>query len=74
MVIEIIATERLREGHKAIKSMLEVLEKVCEELELGEKVDLKHLRRILDFMKTFADKCHHGEEEDLLFQLWRKLK
>lgn len=62
-----LATEVLKEEHEAIKLMLEILEKVCDKLEQGEKVNSEHLERILDFIKTFADECHHGKEEDLLF-------
>ena len=36
-------------------------------LEAGETVPADELLGILDFLKTFADKCHHGKEEDILF-------
>ena len=26
-----------------------------------------HLKKIIEFLKVFADKCHHGKEEDILF-------
>ena len=26
-----------------------------------------HLERIVEFIRVFADKCHHGKEEELLF-------
>ncbi len=61
------ATEVLKEEHKIIKKMLKILGRVCEKLEKNESVNLEHLENILDFIKTFADKCHHGKEEDLLF-------
>jgi hemerythrin-like domain-containing protein len=60
-------TEQLKEEHKAIKLMLQILEKVCEKLESNEKVNPEHLEKIVEFIKVFADKCHHGKEEDLLF-------
>jgi len=47
--------------------MLDVLEEICNRLEYGEKIDYKHLEQALDFIRTFADKCHHGKEENLLF-------
>lgn len=59
-------TEQLKEEHKAIKLMLRILEKVCENLESEEEVKPEHLDQILEFIKVFADKCHHGKEEDLL--------
>jgi len=59
--------EQLEEEHKAIKLMLRISEKVCEKLESGEEVNPEHLEQIVEFIKVFADKCHHGKEEDLLF-------
>ena len=61
------ATEELKEEHKAIKLTLSILSNVSQKLESGKKVDQEDLDSILDFIKTFADKCHHGKEEDLLF-------
>jgi len=61
------ATEVLREEHKAIKLALSILGRVSNKLESGEKVDQEDLGRILEFIKTFVDTCHHGKEEGLLF-------
>ena len=59
--------EQLKEEHQGILLMLRILEKVAFKLEAKEKVDVKHLERIVDFFRVFAAKCHHGKEEDLLF-------
>lgn len=59
--------ERLREEHEAIKLILRILERICERLEAKEEVNPQHLEQILTFIKIFADKCHHGKEEDVLF-------
>lgn len=47
--------------------MLEILEVVAKKLELKEKVEEAHLDKIIEFIKVFADKCHHGKEEEILF-------
>ena len=60
-------TEELQEEHQGITLMLKILEKVCVKMEEQEKVDPDHLERIVEFFRVFADKCHHGKEEDLLF-------
>jgi hemerythrin-like domain-containing protein len=60
-------TEQLKEEHQAIKLMLRISERVCEKLESGEEVNPEHLEQMIEFIKVFADKCHHGKEEDLLF-------
>ena len=59
-------TEQLKEEHEAIKLTLRVIEKISQKIDAGEKIDAKHLDMILEF-KVFADKCHHGKEEDVLF-------
>ncbi len=60
-------TEQLKEEHKAIKLMLKVLEAVCTRLENKEVIPEGHFEKIIEFIKVFANKCHHGKEEDLLF-------
>jgi hemerythrin-like domain-containing protein len=60
-------TDQLKEEHEAIKTLLKVLETVSQRLETGKEVDKKDLDGILKFIQVFADKCHHGKEEDLLF-------
>jgi hemerythrin-like domain-containing protein len=36
-------------------------------LERNESVDTELLRRAVDFMREFADRCHHAKEEKILF-------
>jgi hemerythrin-like domain-containing protein len=36
-------------------------------LERGERVDTELLRRAVEFMREFADRCHHAKEEKILF-------
>ena len=67
------ATEELKEEHKAIKIALSILSNVSKRLDSGEEVDPEDLGQILEFIKTFADKCHHGKEEDLLFVAMEKV-
>ncbi len=61
-------TDQLKEEHQGILLMLKILEEVCVKLESKEKVDPEHLDRIVEFFRIFADKCHHGKEEDVLFR------
>lgn len=60
-------TQELSSEHQAILVMIRILEKMSDRLEAGESVDAGHLEQAVDFIKVFADKCHHGKEEDLLF-------
>jgi hemerythrin-like domain-containing protein len=61
------ATQQLRNEHEGILTMLDVLEHLAGELEAGRSVETGDLARIIDFLRTFADACHHGKEEDQLF-------
>ena len=47
--------------------MLNILEQVCQELETVGSLNKEHFDGILEFLRVFVDKCHHGKEEDLLF-------
>jgi hemerythrin-like domain-containing protein len=64
--------DQLREEHQGIILMLRILEKVASKLEAKESVDPTHLEQIVEFFRVFADKCHHGKEEDLLFPALEK--
>ncbi len=63
------ATEQLKAEHVGIKLMLSILEKICERFESKKDIDVKHLDQILEFIKVFADKCHHAKEESVLFPI-----
>jgi len=66
-------TDQLVEEHVSIQLMLNVLERICGKLDAGEKVSHKHLEQILEFIKVFADQCHHGKEEQVLFPALEKI-
>jgi hemerythrin-like domain-containing protein len=61
------ATQQLKDEHEGIKLMLNIMETICNDLEKGKELNINHYEKILDFIKGFADKCHHGKEEDILF-------
>ncbi len=44
-----------------------MLEAAVKRLEAGEEVPRDLFSRAADFFSTFADRCHHAKEEDLLF-------
>ena len=66
------ATELLRHDHEAITKMLDAAEVVAQRLDKGEPVREEVLQNLLEFFRLFADKCHHGKEEELLFPLLEK--
>jgi hemerythrin-like domain-containing protein len=63
------ASDLLVEEHEIIERMIAVLNKAADKLERGEKVDPQFFLEAADFIRNFADRCHHAKEEDILFKL-----
>jgi hemerythrin-like domain-containing protein len=63
------ATLILRKEHEAILKMLDASEEAARRIESGQTVAPETLEGLLEFFRLFADRCHHGKEEDLLFPL-----
>ncbi len=61
------ATEVLKEEHRAIERMLAVMSAAAQRLADGEPVRAGLLREAVDFVRNYADKNHHGKDEDNLF-------
>ena len=61
------ATQQLKDEHEGIRIMLSIMEKISNDLEKGKDMNIEHYAKIIEFIKGFADKCHHGKEEDILF-------
>jgi len=66
------ATQVLRKEHDAILKMLGVTDLVAQKLDRREAVAPETLSGLLEFFRLFADTCHHGKEEDLLFPMLEK--
>ena len=60
-------TEELSHEHQAILEMIEVLGQMADRLEAGRAVDAIDLEQAVEFIRIFADKCHHAKEEGHLF-------
>lgn len=61
------STDMLMHEHRIIEKMLNVLSNYSVKLEQGKRVQPEKLRACVDFIKTFADTCHHHKEEGVLF-------
>lgn len=67
------ATQILEAEHEVILNVLDCLEKLGEEARASKKLDARSARDVLELLGTFADRCHHGKEEGVLFpQLVKK--
>lgn len=66
------ATADLRHEHDVILRALAILERAGERLASDRPVDEAALQELVELIRTFADKCHHGKEEHTLFPLLRE--
>lgn len=60
-------TEVLRDEHVWILEIVDVLERVVEAGAEPGSLDVDAAKKCVQFIRLFADACHHGKEEDLLF-------
>jgi hemerythrin-like domain-containing protein len=58
--------------HRVIERIIPLLEKNLQKSRVYQKVDTEFLTIVIDFFKTYADKIHHGKEEDILFKSLRR--
>jgi hemerythrin-like domain-containing protein len=57
----------LEEEHRVIEKVLKVLKYISEDVKEGVNPPVDELKKAAEFLRMFADKCHHGKEEDILF-------
>ncbi len=60
-------TEMLEAEHRVIARVVGITPVLVERLEEGGVIEQDILKSIVEFMRIYADKCHHGKEEDLLY-------
>jgi hemerythrin-like domain-containing protein len=66
------ATDDLKSEHRGIERMLNIAEKAAQALVVGRSVPAQAFVDMVDFLRNFADKCHHGKEETELFPAMEK--
>ena len=54
--------------HRLIERMVELMAGELQANIKKGKIDLGFIGAAIDFIMTYADKCHHGKEEDILFR------
>jgi hemerythrin-like domain-containing protein len=54
--------------HRVIERMLGILEQQLVLMAADRRVDPATIDIATDFIRTYADRCHHGKEEDILFR------
>lgn len=62
------ATQDLRKEHQAILYVLQILNKMMEPDNRDAENLLHYYGEVVYFLRIFADRCHHGKEENYLFK------
>lgn len=61
------AIETLMNEHRMIERVLDALVGFADEVRRRGTTEREELARFVTFVRDFADACHHGKEEDVLF-------
>jgi len=54
--------------HRLIERMIDLLKREHSRLSKDNRVNARFIDHAVDFIRTYADRCHHGKEEDILFK------
>jgi hemerythrin-like domain-containing protein len=54
--------------HRLIEKMISLIEEEVSRIEKTEKADPEFIDTAVDFIRIYADKTHHGKEEEILFR------
>ena len=58
----------LMKEHRLIERMVALCHKEATAMKKGKPADGTFIALVVDFFRTYADKTHHGKEEDILFR------
>jgi hemerythrin-like domain-containing protein len=59
--------------HRLIERMIKTMQEELQTIEKNKEiVDTLFIDTVVDFIHTYADHCHHGKEEDILFRELKK--
>jgi hemerythrin-like domain-containing protein len=54
--------------HRLIERMIRQIEVELLSIDQTDEVDVLFIDQAVDFIRTYADRCHHGKEENILFR------
>jgi hemerythrin-like domain-containing protein len=59
----------LMNEHQLILRMIAQMKRKSERISIGaEELDAAFVGTVVDFIRSYADRCHHGKEEEILFR------
>lgn len=54
--------------HRLIERMIRLMTKEYNRVQESNRPDIDFMDSAIEFLETYADRCHHGKEEDILFR------
>jgi len=54
--------------HRLIERMITLIEQKIEKTQTTNQIDPLFIDTVVDFIRIYADRTHHGKEEDILFK------
>jgi hemerythrin-like domain-containing protein len=54
--------------HRLIERMIDLMERALRKAEREKRIDARFVDAAAHFIRAYADQCHHGKEEDILFR------
>ncbi len=66
------ASKALSDEHKYILKVIGALDRKCNAIDSGKKLEKDFFEKAIDFIRNYADKFHHAKEEDILFAELKK--
>jgi hemerythrin-like domain-containing protein len=54
--------------HRVIERMIALIRSSLGEIESSQRVDPVFIDTVVDFIRMYADRTHHGKEEDIMFR------
>lgn len=54
--------------HRLIERMVKLMERHVQTISSSSRADTHFIGSAVDFIRAYADRCHHGKEEDILFR------
>ncbi len=62
------AIKQMMREHRRIEQAIAALQDFCDELQENGGTEKEQLGKFVTFLSTYADRLHHGKEEDILFK------
>lgn len=54
--------------HRLIERIIKLMDKELQNILRSNKANIDFINVAIDFIKIYADRCHHGKEENILFR------